>query len=212
MDNLMSKEKILKKIRTALLDKTDMPYPDVAMDSPLYHSSDEALEVQFAEELKKVNGEFIYCEYLAEFIESLQALIAENKWSNIHCWDPLLMDVFQSANFTNYTKDRDLKDAEVGITRCEALIARTGSALISSSQSSGRKLSIWPEVHIIVATPNQVLPDISDAMKLMKEKYGEDLPSMISLTTGPSRTADIGNKLVIGAQGPKKLFVFLVEM
>jgi len=208
----MSKEKILKKIRKALLDKTDMPYPDVPMDAPLFHESDEPLEVQFAEELNKVNGEFIYCEYLAEFVENLEALIKKYKWSNIHCWDPLLEDVFRSANFSAYSDNKDLSQAEVGITRCEALIARTGSALISSMQSSGRKLSIWPPVHIIVATPNQVLADVSDGMKLMKEKYGEDLPSMISLTTGPSRTADIGAELVIGAQGPKKLFVFLVEM
>jgi len=45
----------------------------------------------------------------------------------------------------------------------------------------------------------------------MKEKYGQDLPSMISLITGPSRTADIEKTLVMGAHGPGELYVFLVD-
>lgn len=212
MDNLMSKEKILKKIRTALLNKSDMPYPDQPMDEKVFQSSEESLEVTFAEELQKVNGSFIYCEHLSEFIQNLNVLIKDKKWKHIHCWDPLLKDVFKSAEFSSYTDSQELELAEVGITRCEALVARTGSVLVSSAQSSGSRLSIWPPVHIVVATPNQVLPDISDAMKLMKEKYGEDLPSMMSLTSGPSRTADIEKTLVLGAHGPKELYVFLVEM
>ncbi|MCK5078809.1 MAG: LUD domain-containing protein, partial [Bacteroidales bacterium] len=50
-----------------------------------------------------------------------------------------------------------------------------------------------------------------DALKGMKEKYGQDLPSMISLITGPSRTADIEKTLVMGAHGPRELYVFLVD-
>ena len=45
----------------------------------------------------------------------------------------------------------------------------------------------------------------------MKKKYPDNYPSMISLITGPSRTADIEKTLVMGAHGPKELYVFLIE-
>ncbi len=45
----------------------------------------------------------------------------------------------------------------------------------------------------------------------MQKKYQGNIPSMISLTTGPSRTADIEKTLVVGVHGPKEVYVFLVE-
>jgi L-lactate dehydrogenase complex protein LldG len=45
----------------------------------------------------------------------------------------------------------------------------------------------------------------------MKDKYGQQLPSVISLATGPSRTADIEKTLVVGVHGPKEVYLFLVE-
>jgi L-lactate dehydrogenase complex protein LldG len=53
--------------------------------------------------------------------------------------------------------------------------------------------------------------DLKDGFKLIKAKYGNQLPSMISTVTGPSRTADIEKTLVLGAHGPKELFVFMME-
>jgi L-lactate dehydrogenase complex protein LldG len=53
--------------------------------------------------------------------------------------------------------------------------------------------------------------DIKDALQLMKEKYNGNLPSLVTLATGPSRTADIEKTLVVGVHGPKEVFCFLVE-
>ena len=53
--------------------------------------------------------------------------------------------------------------------------------------------------------------DLKDGFKLIKNKYGTQIPSMISTITGPSRTADIEKTLVLGAHGPKELFVFLID-
>jgi L-lactate dehydrogenase complex protein LldG len=53
--------------------------------------------------------------------------------------------------------------------------------------------------------------EMKEAMQLVKNKYGRNMPSMLSFTTGPSRTADIERVLVIGAHGPKELFVFLID-
>jgi L-lactate dehydrogenase complex protein LldG len=52
--------------------------------------------------------------------------------------------------------------------------------------------------------------DIKEGLQLIKEKYG-NLPSLITLATGPSRTADIEKTLVVGVHGPKEVYVFLVD-
>jgi L-lactate dehydrogenase complex protein LldG len=55
------------------------------------------------------------------------------------------------------------------------------------------------------------VPDLQDALKSIRIKYKDDLPSMVSLMTGPSKTADIEKTMVMGAHGPKSLFLFLLE-
>jgi L-lactate dehydrogenase complex protein LldG len=94
---------------------------------------------------------------------------------------------------------------------CEALIARNGSVMVSNQNAAGRRLSIFPHHHIVIARTGQMVLDLKDAFALLKNKYGNQIPSMISTITGPSRTADIEKTLVLGAHGPKELFVFLVE-
>jgi L-lactate dehydrogenase complex protein LldG len=82
---------------------------------------------------------------------------------------------------------------------------------MTSRQLAGRRLSIFPPVHIVVATTFQLLPDIKDGLAFVQKKYGDKLPSMISLVTGASRTADIEKTLVLGAHGPKELVLFLID-
>ena len=94
---------------------------------------------------------------------------------------------------------------------CESLIARNGSVLISNGNEAGRRLSIFPHIHIVIAYTSQLVLDLKDGFKLLKEKYPENLPSMVSNITGPSRTADIEKTLVLGAHGPKEFYVFLLE-
>ncbi|MFW5758527.1 MAG: LutC/YkgG family protein [Bacteroidota bacterium] len=98
------------------------------------------------------------------------------------------------------------------ITGCEYLIARTGSIMTSSALGGGRKSYIYPSVHIVFARRSQLVFDLKDAFARLKDKYKNNgLPSMISLITGPSRTADIEKTLVMGAHGPEQLFVFFLD-
>ncbi len=53
--------------------------------------------------------------------------------------------------------------------------------------------------------------DINDAFTILVKKYGNNLPSSISLATGPSRTADIEKTLVVGVHGPKEVYCFLID-
>lgn len=201
---------MLKKIRKALLEKRDNPYPNLE-DTPLYPKNDELLEILFAEELTAVSGNFIYCENGIEFIENILQLAEKFNWRKIYCWEPELQQLLSEYEFPFYQTDKDFELAEVGITSCEALVARNGSIMVSNENAAGRRLSIFPHHHIVIARPGQLVLDLKDAFKVIKNKYGDQLPSMISTITGPSRTADIEKTLVLGAHGPKELFVFLID-
>jgi L-lactate dehydrogenase complex protein LldG len=70
---------------------------------------------------------------------------------------------------------------------------------------------VYFPVHIVFAYANQIVPDIEDGFNAMKKKYGNELPSMMNLTTGPSRTADIEKTLVVGVHGPGEIFCFFIN-
>jgi len=209
-ENISSKELMLKKIRKALLEKRDSPYPNLE-ETPLYKPTEEIPEILFAEQLTAVSGNFIFCENGVEFIENILELADRFKWRKIYCWEPELQNLLATYEFPFYKTDKDFEMAEVGITMCEALIARNGSILVSNQNEAGRRLSIFPHHHIVIARTGQMVMDLKDGFQLIKNKYGTQIPSMISTITGPSRTADIEKTLVLGAHGPKELFVFLID-
>lgn len=101
-----------------------------------------------------------------------------------------------------------LEACDAGISQCDALVAQTGSVLITARSAGGRALSVLPPHHVVLATRDQLVADLPAAFALLKARYQENFPSLISLITGPSRTGDIERILVLGAHGPKKLTVF----
>ncbi|HIF14152.1 MAG TPA: hypothetical protein EYQ86_01990 [Bacteroidetes bacterium] len=207
----VAKEQILKNIRSALINRTPNPFPNTDFDKDIYTESKDTNDVLFAKEFTKVNGQFIYCSDTYDFANNFRSLIEEKKWKNIHCLNKDLLDLFKHMQVKDICESQDLLEAEVGVTNCESLIARTGSVLISSADSNGRQLSILPPVHVVVASTDQLAYDLKEAFDLLKRKYKGNYPSMLSVTTGPSRTADIEKTIVLGAHGPKELFVFLIE-
>jgi L-lactate dehydrogenase complex protein LldG len=105
---------------------------------------------------------------------------------------------------------KELESCNAGISECDALIAQTGSVLVSSRSAGGRALSVLPPHHIVLARRDQLLADLPAAFALLKTKYSSNYPSFISFITGPSRTGDIERILVLGAHGPKKLTILCV--
>lgn len=105
----------------------------------------------------------------------------------------------------------ELERCDAGITECDALIAQTGSVLLTARSGGGRALSVLPPHHVVLARRAQMVPDLPSAYALLHAGYGPaNWPSLITLITGPSRTGDIERILVLGAHGPKRLTVLLV--
>lgn len=210
-DSTTSREKVLKKIRAALIQKPSKEMGDVDKESDVFVSSEEPLEIQFAQNFSAVNGKFVFCENEKEFIENFDFIAKDNSWKNIFCLEPSIKGMLKKGNISFSDKESDLLTTDIGMTLCECLIARTGSVIITSKQASGRRLPAYSNYHIVVAYTSQLVYTIKDALKLVKDKYNNQLPSMISTITGPSRTSDIEKTLVQGAHGPKEIFVFLID-
>ena len=209
MEESTSREKVLKKVRHALIYKTDNPYPQVDFNSPVYKPMNDTSDVNFAQEFTKAGGVFIYCENEAEAVGALSALSNECNWHNIYCTDPEFQFMLTQAGIPFESDEESLQALKVGITGCEFVVARLGSIMVSSKNS--RRMNVYPETHVVIAYVNQLVDDLKDAFSAIHQKYSGKLPSMVSVITGPSRTADIEKTLVMGAHGPRELFLILVE-
>lgn len=210
-----SKESILSRIRRSLTGyEAPMPFPE-AEEQPLasvFAPSDLSNEEIFAEEFTKLGGKFVYCDNEGELLENLTNLYDSRSWNEMLCADAYVLNLAQQADLT-FIKPSDPNNttADASITGCEALVARTGSVLLSSKQHDGRVSPVFYPAHIIIAYPDQISSDIGPALETLKVKYGEELPSMINLNTGPSRTADIEKTLVVGVHGPGEVFLFYLN-
>lgn len=211
MEESTSREKILKKVRDALIEKTEPPYPIIDQESAVFRDITEPLDVNFAQELVKVSGKFVYCESEDEFTALLQQFIVEKDWPVLFCLDPILQKLLREAGIPYLSGQEEFIEARIGITRCEYLIARLGSVMVSSHMNPGRKISVYPEVHLVAGYTSQLVPDLKHALSSIRKKYSHNYPSLISLITGPSRTADIEKTLVLGAHGPREFYVFLID-
>ena len=127
------------------------------------------------------------------------------------CNNSDLLKILDEKGMTYNTDPEYARVAKFSLTTCEALVARTGSIFVSSAQIEGRRLISAAETHIVLAYADQVYPDFPQAMDVIEAKYGDKFPSQVTAITGPSRTSDIEKTLVLGAHGPKNLYVLVIK-
>lgn len=211
VNEITTRENIYKHIRNALIDKVENPFAGLDTESAVFPPLKESDDVTFAQEFTRVAGKFVYCENNEDLAQKLKYIILENKLQNVFCFEEKLKPLLEEYEITFKALPKDIFEIGTGISFCECLVSRMGSIVVSSMQLSGRRLHALPETHIIVAYTSQLVTDLKDAFAYLKEKYQQTLPSSITVITGPSRTADIEKTLVMGAHGPKELYVFLVE-
>lgn len=205
-----SKENILKKIREALSNSTPLPFPKSEGTDSVFQPLQQEPEVEFAEQFTKLQGRFIFCINQQELAFQLNSLIKKRDWNKVYCVEDKLIEPF-AAQLADRIVKTDLAGCDVSVTGCEYLVARTGTIVMSAAQKSGRNVSVYAPIHICIAYTKQIVYDLKDALQGIKDKYRNNLPSLITFATGPSRTADIEKTLVVGVHGPKEVYLFLVE-
>jgi L-lactate dehydrogenase complex protein LldG len=200
-----ARQEILNKLKKAVHPEPEKP----DFDTPVYFPIDLPLEQAFKENLEKVNGSVYIYETEQELSKNLSLFLSSFSNEVICCKEEELQNILSKGNITFSESDDIPKSIEVGITSCEFLIAHTGSIIVSSALTGGRQLFVYPPVHLVIAKKSQLVDYHGAAYTNIQNKYGENLPSQITLITGPSRTADIEKTLVLGAHGPRELHVFL---
>jgi L-lactate dehydrogenase complex protein LldG len=203
-----AKENILKKIRQALTQPVPLPFPQTENAEDIFVKQTEDPAIIFGEAFTKLQGKLVYCHNNDELLRHFAALVKSREWSNIYCREEQFVPMI---HWIEMQPVQDLESCDVSITGCEFLVARTGTIVMSSAQESGRTTSVYAPVHICVAFTSQLVDEVKTALDLLKTKYKQQMPSLITFATGPSRTADIEKTLVTGVHGPKEVFCFLLE-
>ena len=193
-----------------MTESTPLPFPKSEGTETVYQPLQQEAEIEFAEQFSKLQGRFIFCINQQELAFQLSSLVRKMDWQKVFCVEDKLLQA-NGINLGDRIVKTGLADCDVSITGCECLVARTGSIVMSAGQESGRTTSVYAPIHICIAYSKQLVYDVKDALNLVKDKYGNQLPSLITFATGPSRTADIEKTLVVGVHGPKEVYVFLVE-
>ena len=224
LDSSDEKEKILGRIREALRVPAPRPghshHSSTQQQSAELHTLLPAAPEDFPGKLDlfksnaaALKADFSLLETKDELVSRLRALRASEGWTRIATHSGELTDSICSAIDLPICRTDvayeagELETCSVGITQCDALVAQTGSVLVTSRSAGGRALSVLPPHHVVLARRDQLLRDLPEAFALLKKNYAPDYPSFISFITGPSRTGDIERILVLGAHGPKKLTI-----
>ena len=214
---MSSREETLSKIRGAQHPCEDVQRPDSRRHVvPVDDTSREALQTRFIEEATKlrcdvhlVNDSEAAIEKILEIIGDDQAVVS---WS----FDKIPVKGLQDALAQSAIEviSSDEPNVRVGLTGAAAGLAATGSLVMVSGAGKNRKTSLLPSIHVAVVTSDQLVPDFESWMLQQREIGLEHFreASNTVLISGPSRTADIGKILVMGAHGPLAVHIILISV
>ena len=108
------------------------------------------------------------------------------------------------------------EDADhVGVTGAFAGIAETGTLMLISGPESPTRNNFLPDTHIVVLRGAQVAASYEEAWDRLRARSGAPsggfMPRTVNFITGPSRTGDIEQRIELGAHGPRRLHIVLVD-
>ena len=124
-------------------------------------------------------------------------------------WPELASIDWESAGIAAEAR-KALGTDRVGITGCFCAIAETGTLLQLSAAGQPASTSLVPDTHIAIVPATRIVNGMEDAWALVRTQCGA-LPRAVNFISGPSRTADIEQTLVLGAHGPYRVHIVIVH-
>jgi L-lactate dehydrogenase complex protein LldG len=89
-------------------------------------------------------------------------------------------------------------------------VAETGTLVLTAGPDNPTTLNFLPDNHVVVIEAKDITGDFEAILAQLREKFGVALPRVVNMITGPSRSADIEQTLILGAHGPRRLHVIVV--
>jgi L-lactate dehydrogenase complex protein LldG len=219
----MSRDAVLAKVRAALrVDRADRARNE-AVASRLAHpvdhripvaTSSAALVALFTSRLREHGAEVIAVGETADVPAAIvRTLGANGAPLRVRSGaDPYLASLpWQTQPALVVQRGKAEPDDRAGLSRAIAGIAETGTLVLASGPHNPVTIGFLPEAHLVVVAAETIVAGYEDAIALLAAELGPAvLPRTLNFISGPSRTGDIGGKIVMGAHGPRRLAVILV--
>jgi L-lactate dehydrogenase complex protein LldG len=195
------------RARVAAHPRNLMPARATALD----HRAQIDLFVAMAEEVQATVARVATSENVPEAV--MRYLAGENLPAElVMAPDPRLDQIpWETRPLLQIRRGRAQPADMVGLTACVAAIAETGTLMLTSGRDTPTTLNFLPETHIILVHADQVVATYEDGWDRVREAGRCGLPRTVNFITGPSRTGDIEQRLVLGAHGPRRLHILVVD-
>ncbi|HEV2550388.1 MAG TPA: lactate utilization protein [Stellaceae bacterium] len=130
--------------------------------------------------------------------------------------DPRLDDIpWSDRPMLEIRRGRAEDGDQVGVTACFAAIAETGTLMLTSGPESPTRNNFLPDTHIVVMRGAQVVASYEDGWARLRAERAaagqSPMPRTVNFITGPSRTGDIEQRIELGAHGPRRLHIVLID-
>lgn len=210
---MKNKNKVIKKISDSLGNKKINNPADLLMNIPNNNTTGiGTLEETFIEEVKKLSGEVTKLK-IEDIPRSIENLIRSNDIRKVVLWSDTKTRSYEIEERLSKLKidiilsqsDKlEIESCDLGITTCDYAISDTGTIVIMSNEMKSSLVSLLPPIHLVLVTPNDIVPNLESILNRIKTYKN------VVLISGPSRTADIELIATLGVHGPKKLIVWVI--
>jgi L-lactate dehydrogenase complex protein LldG len=212
-----ARERILGKVRSALGRSGPLPdaqaqemraYIDQRAAGPRPKSDWNPVE-RFRERALALASTVDEVETTASVPDAVARYLKANSLPlDVVVWPQLAAMDWKAAGINAEARKAQGRDL-VGITASFCAIAETGTMLLLSGAQTPGSTSLLPETHVAIVPTARIVKGMEDAWALVRAERGE-LPRATNFVSGPSRTADIEQTLVLGAHGPYRVHIILV--
>lgn len=157
-------------------------------------------------------AEIVELESEASIVEAVKPWLKEQHIDTLTIASDAQLDTldWEGSQLQVQTGTAHVGDA-ASLTVAFAGIAETGTLMLHSSKESPTTLNFLPDNHIVVLHKRNIVGPYEEAWKKLREATKSIMPRTVNLITGPSRSADIEQRLQMGAHGPKRLLILLVS-
>lgn len=220
----MSRAEIFNRIRTGLRVGADDSARQQAVQQRLQARKanlipqraqlpeDECIKlfIQMAEESA---AEVIELHHRSDLPDAVEHWLGENGIAQlVIASDENLSALKGSGNGTLVIEERVAQVGdEASLTNAFCGIAETGTLMLYSGSESPTTLNFLPDTHIVALSASTIVGPYEEAWQRLRTATGGAMPRTVNLITGPSRSADIEQKLQMGAHGPRQLVIFLIR-
>lgn len=165
------------------------------------------IDEKFTYNFNKNGGKFLYCENWDEITQSFDNILLENDWyeSDVFCLEDDLKKKFDGYNLNFVNKEH----AKFLLCKCESLVSNKGAILLSSNQIKEKKLDELPSNIVVFATTSQLVENISEGLRIIKNRSKNFIPS--NITTIEDFECEKEKDFMSYGSSTKNLYLLLLE-